>query len=549
MLAVNISIGHQHDLVVTQLLNVELVVDAGAQGGNDCLDLVILQHLIHARLLDVQDLAAQRQDGLVHGIATGLCGTTCGIALHNVQLTELRVAGTAVRQLARQATDVGGRLAAHHVARLAGSIACMRGGHCLFDDGLRLGRVGIQPIRQVFIHCPLHEALDLGVSELGLRLTFELRVTDAHGNDGRQALTHVIAAELWILGLQQLVVAGVAVHQGGQRRTEAFLVRATFEGIDGVRKGVNGLAKATVPLQCDLYLVIFLGHVEGDDGRVDRGALAVDVGDVVLKTLRVVEYARARALFLLRLSGLFLRGLRSCRILGCALQLLVVLEVLALIDQLDGQTLVQESHLLQALCHRVEVKLDGLKDLRVRPKTLCRAGSAGLLDLLQLLGHRHLEVLTPQVPIALNLSFHAGGQGVNHRNAHAVQTTGYCVGVRVELTAGVQLRHDNLHGRRASRVILHRDATTVIDNLHATVGQQRNADLLGVARHSLINRVVHNFPHQVVQAALTGGSDVHTWTLADSLQAFQDRNRARAVVALLLWFSHGGSNSFSRAPK
>ena len=57
---------HDDDLAVAQLLDVEVVrADAGAERGDDRLDLLVVEHLVEARLLDVQDLAAQRQDRLV----------------------------------------------------------------------------------------------------------------------------------------------------------------------------------------------------------------------------------------------------------------------------------------------------------------------------------------------------------------------------------------------------------------------------------------------------------------------------------------------------
>ena len=107
-------------------------------------------------------------------------------------------------------------------------------------------------------------------------------------------------------------------------------------------------------------------------------------------------------------------------LLGSVFQLVLIHLVGALVDERDGQALVEECHLLEALGHRVEIEPDGLENVRVRPEALGGAGAAGLLDLLQLLRHSHLEVLAPQVAITLDLGFHARGQGVNHRDAHAV---------------------------------------------------------------------------------------------------------------------------------
>ena len=62
------------------------------------------QHLVQARLLDVEDLAAQGQDGLEASVAA-LLGRAAGrVALDDVQLAPRRVALLAVGQLAGQGT-------------------------------------------------------------------------------------------------------------------------------------------------------------------------------------------------------------------------------------------------------------------------------------------------------------------------------------------------------------------------------------------------------------------------------------------------------------
>jgi hypothetical protein len=44
VLAVDVGVGHQHDLVVAQLLDVELVLHPGAQRGDQRLHLGVLEH-------------------------------------------------------------------------------------------------------------------------------------------------------------------------------------------------------------------------------------------------------------------------------------------------------------------------------------------------------------------------------------------------------------------------------------------------------------------------------------------------------------------------
>jgi hypothetical protein len=72
VLAVDVGVCHQHDLVVPQLVEVELLADAGAERRDQRLHLGVAEHPVDARLLDVEDLAADRQDRLGHRVAAAL---------------------------------------------------------------------------------------------------------------------------------------------------------------------------------------------------------------------------------------------------------------------------------------------------------------------------------------------------------------------------------------------------------------------------------------------------------------------------------------------
>ena len=76
--AVDVGVGHQNDLVIAQLGEVEIVAaDAGAQCRDQGADLLGAQHLVEARALDIEDLAAQRQHRLEFAVAA-LLGAAAG---------------------------------------------------------------------------------------------------------------------------------------------------------------------------------------------------------------------------------------------------------------------------------------------------------------------------------------------------------------------------------------------------------------------------------------------------------------------------------------
>ena len=84
---------------------------------------VFCEDLVDARLLDVEDLAAQRQHRLGVAVAALLGRAAGGVALDDEQLGERGVLDRAVGELARQRRVLERRLAPRQVARLARGLA------------------------------------------------------------------------------------------------------------------------------------------------------------------------------------------------------------------------------------------------------------------------------------------------------------------------------------------------------------------------------------------------------------------------------------------
>src|SRR5438034_483612 len=93
-----------------------------------------LADAVERRLRDVEDLAAQGEDGLRAPVAARLGRAAGGVALDDVELALARVALLAVGELAGQPAAVERALAAHRLARLAGGDARPgRVGHLVGD--------------------------------------------------------------------------------------------------------------------------------------------------------------------------------------------------------------------------------------------------------------------------------------------------------------------------------------------------------------------------------------------------------------------------------
>src|SRR5690606_6552517 len=130
------------DPVIAQVVRIELAApDTAAERRDQRADLLRLQHLVEARLLDVQDLALQRQHRLRAAVAALLRGAAGGIALDEEQLRQRRILLLAIGELAREPGDVERALAARHLARLARRFARACRLDDLADDRLRVRRM------------------------------------------------------------------------------------------------------------------------------------------------------------------------------------------------------------------------------------------------------------------------------------------------------------------------------------------------------------------------------------------------------------------------
>ena len=112
-----------------------------------------------------------------------------------------------------------------------------------------------------------------------------------------------------------------------------------------------------------------------------------------------------------------------------------------------------------------------------------------------------------------------------------MQAAGDLVGVLVEFSAGMQLRHDHFGGRHALFVDVDRDAATVVDHRAGAVGIERDHDLRGVAGERLVDRIVDDLVDHVMQAgAVVGVADVHARALAHRIEALQDLDGFCVVI-------------------
>ncbi len=208
----------------------------------------------------------------------------------------------------------------------------------------------------------------------------------------------------------------------------------------------------------------------------------------------------------------------------------------------------QESHLPETLHQHVEFVIQALKDGRVGHKGRLGAGLAGW-SLADGLDRRHrpaaLVPLAIDLAVAADLDLEPFRQGVDGRNADAVQSGSDLVAAAAELAAGMEDGHHHLQGvhRLAAGPFLRwvwpdRDTPTVILDRHRVVGVDDDLDPVAGAGQRLVDRVVDDLLHEVVQAPEVGRADVHARPAAHGLQSLQDLNVGSFVAGRCLIGDH-----------
>ena len=204
--AVHVGVGHQDDLVVAQLARRRTPrADARAERGDQEPDFLVGQHLVVARLLRVDDLAAERQHRLrPSGRAPAWRSRPRSRPRRGRSRGAADRAPSNRRACAESPSSSRPPLRVE-LARLARRLARLGRPHALVGDLPRGGRVLLERLGEAVVDDLLDEPLDVGVAELGLGLPLELRVGNAHRHDRGQPLAHVVAADVALEALEEPV--------------------------------------------------------------------------------------------------------------------------------------------------------------------------------------------------------------------------------------------------------------------------------------------------------------------------------------------------------
>jgi len=561
--AVDVGVGHDDDLAVPRAVQVERPPRPGADHLQDRGALGVVQHVGDRGLLNVQDLAADRQQRLVVRRAGQLGGAEGTVPLDDEQLGAADVGAAAVGQLGGQRGGLESVLAALGLLVGAGADPRLHLGDDLVQQQRRLrpipplGRA--EPRRQLAVHHLGDDGPNRRSAEDLLGLPLELRLGETDRHNGGEPGQCVLLVQLVRAGLEPARgEIDLAAEHLQQSLLEAGQVRAALRRRDDVDEGAHRGLVAGAPEQRDVDAALALddarGHLpaavehrhrlgevaralqppyvrEGGIGRQEFGELADPPGmeeDLLERSTRVRSVEPAGA--------------------GCT-------SGTAFVAQAQGQTRHEVGRLARP-SGQLGIRHDRVlgEDLRVRPEPDPRAGSPtgqppGDLQLAVVDVRREArlhrrrttvgedarlttaEAHRMRAPTPVHLDVQAGGQRIDDRCAYPVQAARRGVGAAAELPPRVQLGVDHLDaGQPGAGLDVDRDTPAVVADLDRPVVQQQHLDPVTGAGQSLVDAVVDDLPQAVHQPSGVGRADVHAGTLPHSFQALEHLEVPGGVV-------------------
>ena len=366
--------------------------------------------------------------------------------------------------------------------------------------------MNLEPVLQSLVDHVLHHRPHFRGHQLVLGLRGKFRVRHFHREHRGQTFAAIVAGERHLFLARGADGFGILRDLAGQRAAEAGQMRAAVTLRDVVGEAKHALVIAVVPPKCCFHRDAFALGLDHDRLRDQRRLVAVEIFHELLDTADVFH-------------------------------LLALLDRVAHVGQHDVDAGIQKRQFAQAMLDRGKVELHHGEGLGRRKERHLRAAfAAAVADHFQ---RRHCDAVGELhemfFAVAPNGELEPARQRVDHRDADAVQPAGHLVGVLVEFSAGMQLGHDDL-GRRNTFAGMDagRNAAAVVDHAHRAVGIERGHHFGGKAGERLVDGVVDHFVDHVVEAgAVVGIADIHARPLAHGVEALEDLDRFRVVVAIV----------------
>ena len=149
MSTIHIGIGHNNNLVVTKLTDIEILINTGTKRCDHCLNLGVSKNSVKTRLLHIQNFSTKRKNCLCRTVS-GCLSTSAGrISLYDVDFTVFRIFITAVSQFAGKCRTIQRCFSSGKISCFSRCIPCSLGKYCFITDNLCNSRILLQKICQL----------------------------------------------------------------------------------------------------------------------------------------------------------------------------------------------------------------------------------------------------------------------------------------------------------------------------------------------------------------------------------------------------------------
>lgn len=202
------------------------------------------------------------------------------------------------------------------------------------------------------------------------------------------------------------------------------------------------------------------------------------------------------------------------------------LRVGAQVGERDLDACIQVGQLTHAAGNNVPLESRGGENGRVGPELLTCAALGGVAHHLHSIERlAFLVFLLIDMTVAVDLREHVGGQCVDTAHTYAVQTTGYFVGVLVELTTSVEHGHYDFECALVQLLVLvNGDASAIVLYGATAISIDGHFHFGAEACHGLVDTVVYSLVDEVVKSFLANVTNVHGRTFAHGLKTLQYLN-------------------------
>ena len=159
---VDISVGHDDDFMIPQLVRIKIIAaNRGAKRCNQSANFLASQHSVKARPLNVQNLAAQRQNCLIFTVSPLFGRATRRVTFDDEKFSFCRIALLTIRQFTWQRGNIQRAFAACELARLTGCLARRCGLNDLTNNCFGVGGMFFKPAAQSLVENILNNGTNL----------------------------------------------------------------------------------------------------------------------------------------------------------------------------------------------------------------------------------------------------------------------------------------------------------------------------------------------------------------------------------------------------